>query len=94
MNEILYYGTVAWNGFETAKDGSETTIANDLESLISGIELSLKDYKNRDAYFECASWELEEYPQDPYEPKTYDYSYKDITDLIKSKLKTRRTNGK
>lgn len=94
MNDIVYYGTVAWNGFGIANDGSETTIANDLESLISGIELSLKDYKERNAYFECASWELEEYPQDPYEPKTYDYSYKDITDLIKSKLKTRRTNGK
>ena len=88
MKDIQYYGTVAWNGFETAKDGSETTIANDLESLISGIELSLKDYKERDAYFECASRELDQYPD------MYESVYEDITDLIKSKLKTRRTSGK
>ena len=88
MNEIRYYGTVAWNGFGTAHDGSETTIANDLESLISGIELSLKDYKERDVYFECASRELDQYPD------MYESVYEDITDLIKSKLKTRRTNGK
>lgn len=84
MNEIRYYGTVAWNGFGIAKDGSETTIANDLESLVSGIKLSLKDYKDRDAYFECASREL-----DPYTDLE-----EDITDLIKSQLKIRRTNGK
>jgi len=88
MNDIVYYGTVAWDGFKTVDDGSERTIANDLESLISGIELSLKDYKNRDAYFECASKELDQYPD------MYESVYEDITDLIKSKLKTRRTSGK
>ncbi len=79
---ILIDGTN--NGTGDFQIRSRPTTANDLESLVNGIELSLKDYKDRDAYFECASREL-----DPYTDLE-----EDITDLIKSQLKIRRTNGK
>ena len=87
MSNKIYYGTVAWNGYKDEEDGEYTTVAEDMDSLIDGIKLSLKDYKKRGAFFECAAVEA---------VKT-DHS-KDITNEVLLKLfnkpNTRRINGK
>ena len=87
MNSKIYYGTIAWNGYKDARDGSFTTVAEDMDSLIDGIKLSLIEYKKRGAYFECAAVET-----------TQTDHYKDITNKVLLKLfnkpNTRRKNGK
>ena len=84
MEETRYYGTICWDGYLDQGDGSYTTVAEDVDSLLEGIELSLEEFKGRGAYFECAS----------IESNVFDNRYQEITDQIRSELKQRRTNEK
>jgi len=79
-----YYGTICWNGYGGEGDGSETTIADSIESLLGGIEMSLVNHKNKDPFFECAS----------IESNPLDDNRIEITDIIELNLKARRTSGK
>lgn len=95
MNSKIYYGTIAWNGYKDARDGSFTTVAEDMHSLIDGIKLSLKEYKKRGAYFECAAVES---PILNSTPDENNYTIADITNEVLLQLfnkpNTRRKNGK
>ena len=95
MDNKIYYGTVAWNGYKDEEDGEYTTVADDMDSLIDGVKLSLKEYKKRGAFFECAAVES---PLLDATPDENNYTIADITNEVLLKLfnkpKIRKINGK
>lgn len=89
----VYMATICWGGytdddgryFENT-EGEQTVVRHSIDDLLEGVDEYLDLFKGRDPYLECASMET-------YEDHNVD-KWKDITESVKTILKTKENNGK
>ena len=79
--DVIYYATVSWDGMDEYTQGDRTITRMNIEDLVEGVEEYLLTFESRHPYLECASVE--------YEKDREVYDSKDLTDTIKTIIKTK-----
>ena len=93
MHNERYLATVGWDGYDEYTDGEVTIMRHNSEDLVEGVEEYLEQYSERSPYIECASIEITTMAVRG-EVDNNIYSSRDITELIKTKIKTKENHGK
>lgn len=91
MTRELYWGTIAWDGYDEASEGIYTVKRNSLQDLLEDVNYYMDYFKARSPYVESASKEVGnglDFRKTSIEA--------DITEVVQEyiKNKTRESHGK